>query len=296
MLNLKKILGANFRRNMRYVFSFMSDKAYLQLHYFLTTGRFINFKNPRGFNEKMQWLKINCKRPEYTELVDKLTVRKHIAKVLGEEYLFPLIGKWESFDAIDFASLPEKFVLKCNHDSGSTKVITSKSSLNGSDIEKLRAHFTSRLSRNYFFAGREYPYDGIKPYIMAEQFMVNESDPDKSIEDYKFHCFNGVPKVVLIVTDRSSDCRFDYFDMDFNHLDIYKSHPNSDAVIEKPEMFEEMKEIAAKLSQGMKFVRIDLYQINGQIYFGEYTFFAGGGFSLFKPDKWERKLGDWIEL
>lgn len=296
MINLKRILSRNVRENLMSALKFLPDKLYLQLFYFATTGKLINFKIPVGFNEKMQWLKVNDKRAEYTKLVDKLAVRENIKEVLGEEYLFPLLGAWESFDDIDFDALPEKFVLKCNHDSGSAKVIHNKSELTEKDFVELRRHFSKRLKQDFFYAGREYPYKNIKPLIIAEQLMFDENDPEKSLEDYKFHCFNGVPKIVLVVTGRNTDCRFDYFDMDFNHLEIYKSHPNSDKVIEKPELFDEMKEIAKKLSQGMKFVRIDLYQINGKIYFGEYTFFAGGGFSLFRPAEWERKLGDLIDI
>ena len=296
MIDLKKILGANFRRNMRYVLSFVPDKLYLKIHYFLTTGEILNFKNPRGFCEKLQWLKVNDRRPEYTKLVDKLAVREHITEVLGEEYLFPLLGTWDCFDDIDFSKLPDKFVLKCNHDSGSTKVITDKNSLTEQDLDKLRAHFTNRLKREYFYAGREYPYKGIKPCIIAEQFMVDKSAPEKSIEDYKFFCFNGKPEIMFVATDRNIDVKFDFFDMDFNHLDIMNIHPQSGKEIEKPALFEEMKEIAAKLSKGIKHVRIDLYELNGKIYFGEYTFFHGGGFVHMQPEEWERKLGDLINI
>ena len=296
MINFKSIFSADFRRKMRYVLSFMPDKMFLQIHYFLTVGKFINFKNPKGFNEKLQWLKINDKRAEYTKLVDKLAVREHIKSVLGEEHLFPLLGVWESFDDIDFSKLPEKFVLKCNHDSGSTKVITDKSSLSEEELLKLKEHFSNRLKREYFFAGREYPYKGLKPCIMAEQFMVDDSAPEKSIEDYKFFCFNGEPKIMFVATDRNIDVKFDFFDMDFNHLDITNIHSQSGKEINKPEMVEEMKQIAAKLSAGMRHVRIDLYELNGKIYFGEYTFFHGGGFGPFHPEKWERTLGDWINI
>ena len=276
--------------------SFLPDKPYLQLFYFATTRKFINFKNPKGFNEKLQWLKVNDKRPEYSQLVDKLAVRDHIAEILGEEYLFPLLGKWESFNDIDFDSLPNQFVLKCNHDSGSTKVIKDKSALTQADFDEMNEFYTRRLNRDFFFAGREYPYKGIKPYIIAEQLMVDETTPEKSIEDYKFFCFNGEPKVMFIATDRATDCKFDFFDMDFNHLDLVNIHPNADKPIEKPEKFEEMKDLAAKLSKGMRHVRIDLYELNGKIYFGEYTFFHGGGFQLCHPDKWERTLGECIDI
>lgn len=296
MINFKKILKADFRRKMRYVLSFLPDKAYLQIHYFLTVGRFVNFKNPKTYTEKLQWLKVNKQCPEYTKLVDKLTVREHIKEVWGEEHLFPLLGVWNSFEEINFDELPEKFVLKCNHDSGSTKVIKNKFDLTDDDMNELSAHFKNRLKREYFYAGREYPYKGIKPQIIAEQFMVDESAPEKAIEDYKFFCFNGEPKLMFIATDRNIDVKFDFFDMDFNHLDIVNIHPQSDKQIEKPEKFEEMKEIAAKLSKGMRHVRIDLYELNGKLYFGEYTFFHGGGFGEFKPQEWEERLGSWIDL
>lgn len=296
MFDLRKIISPNFRRNAVYLLSFLPDKLYLQLFYFSTTGKIINFKSPKLFNEKLQWLKINDRHSEYGKLVDKLAVREHIEKKLGKEYLFPLLGSWKSFDDIDFSTLPDQFVLKCNHDSGSTKVIKDKSALTEENIKSLNEFFTNKLKRDFFYAGREYPYKGLERYIIAEALMTDENDKEKSIEDYKFFCFDGVPKIMFIATDRSTDCKFDFFDMDFNHLDIENIHPNTDKPIKKPEKFEEMKEIAAKLSKGMKHVRIDLYELNGKIYFGEYTFFHGGGFQLFHPDKWEKQLGDWINI
>lgn len=296
MIDLRNIFSRDFRSKMMYALSFLPDKMYLQLFYFATTRKFINFKNPKGFCEKIQWLKVNDRRPEYSQLVDKLAVRDHIAEVLGEEYLFPLLGKWESFQDIDFDSLPEQFVIKCNHDSGSTKVIKNKSLLTDEEINEMKEFYSARLKQDFYYAGREYPYKGIKPYIIAEQLMIDETAPEKSIEDYKFFCFNGEPKVMFIATDRATDCKFDFFDMNFNHLDLVNIHPNTDKPIPKPEKFDEMKELAAKLSQGMRHVRIDLYELNGKIYFGEYTFFHGGGFQLCHPEKWERQLGDWIDI
>lgn len=296
MIDFRRLFNRNIRGKVMYALSFLPDKLYLQLFYFATTRRFINFKNPKGFNEKIQWLKVNDRRPEYSKLVDKLAVRDHIAEVLGEEYLFPLFGKWESFEDIDFDSLPNQFVMKCNHDSGSTKVIKDKSVLTQEDFDEMNEFYSKRLKRDFYYAGREYPYKGIKPYIIAEQLMVDETAHEKSIEDYKFFCFNGEPKVMFVATDRATDCKFDFFDMDFNHLDLVNIHPNADKPIKKPELFDEMKELATKLSKGMRHVRIDLYELNGRIYFGEYTFFHGGGFQLCHPEKWERQLGDWIDI
>ena len=296
MFDLRKIFPSGMRGKIMYSLSFLPDKLYLRLFYFATTGRMINFRNPKGYNEKLQWIKVYDRHPEHGKLVDKLAVREHIKEVWGEEHLFPLLGYWKSFDEIDFDQLPEQFVLKCNHDSGSTKIIKNKSAMTQDEMEELRTHFTRRLGHDFFYAGREYPYKGLDRYIMAEALMVDADDPNKSIEDYKFFCFNGEPKIMFVATDRSTDCKFDFYDMDFNHLDVDNIHPNSDKVIEKPRKFEEMKEIAAKLSKGLRQVRIDLYELNGQIYFGEYTFFHGGGFRLFYPEEWERRLGDWIDL
>lgn len=296
MIDLKKLIPRDLRGKIIDCFSFLPDKPYLKLYYRCTTGKKLNLKKPVGFSQKLQWLKLNDKHSEYGPLVDKLAVREHIGEVLGEEYCFPLLGKWKSFDEIDFNLLPNSFVLKCNHDSGSTKVIKDKNSLTEKDFKALKKFFKWRLKRNYFRVGREYPYKGLPRYIIAEKLMVDESAPEKSIEDYKFFCFNGEPKIMFVATDRSTDCRFDFFDMEFNHLDIVNIHPQSDKKIEKPEKFEEMIEIAKKLSKGIKQVRIDLYELNGKIYFGEYTFFHGGGFSLFNPPKWEKQLGDYIEI
>lgn len=174
-------------------------------------------------------------------------------------------------------------MLKCNHDSGSVKIIKSKSDI---DHEKLNKFFEDRLKLNPYVIGREYPYKNVKPMIMAEAYMTPQGEED--INDYKFFCFNGKPEIMFIATDRSTDVKFDFFDMDFNHLDIVNIHPQSGNEIEKPKNFDKMVEIAAKLSQGMKFVRIDLYDVNGKIYFGEYTFFHGGGFWPFSPTEWEK--------
>lgn len=259
--------------------------------YKIKTGKKLNLKNPVGFNEKLNWLKVNDIHPEYTDYVDKIKVREIIKEKLGEDMCFPLLGQWERYEDIDFDSLPDQFVLKCNHDSGSVKIIKDKSAIDHKEFAKF---FKGRLKINPYIIGREYPYKKVRPMIMAERFMVPDGAHD--IEDYKFFCFNGKPEIMFIATNRSMDVKFDFFDMDFKHLDIENIHPQSGKTIEKPALFAQMKEFASKLSEGMKFVRIDLYEIEGKIYFGEFTFFHGGGFWLFKPDEWERKLGDMINI
>ena len=291
-MDYKKIFkNREFRLKLINCLKIISTKPYLKLVYKIKTGKKLNLKQPVGFNEKLNWLKVNRQQATYTDLVDKIKVREYVRKKTGEDICFPLLGVWEKYDDIDFNALPEQFVLKCNHDSGSVKIIKNKSQINH---KELSVFFKNRLKMNPYVFGREYPYKNVKPMIMAERFMVPEGAND--IEDYKFFCFNGKPEIMFIATDRSMDVKFDFFDMNFNHIDIENIHPQSGNIIEKPASFEKMKELASKLSEGMPFVRIDLYEIEGKVYFGEFTFFHGGGFWLFKPDEWERKLGDLINI
>ena len=164
------------------------------------------------------------------------------------------------------------------------------------DYKSLEEHFNRRVNKDFYYAGREYPYKGIKRCILVEKYMSDEKQELSSLNDYKFFCFHGEPKIVLVVTDRAIDCRYDFYDMDFNHLDLRYGRGRDDDFIQKPAFFDEMKEIAAKLSKDIPFVRMDLYEINGRVYFGEYTFFDGGGFQFLQPDKWEYKMGSWIDL
>ena len=292
MLDYKKLIkNREFRLQLIKLLSFVPSAPYLKMVYRIKTGEKLHLKNPVGFNEKLNWLKLNHIHPEYTQLVDKLAVRDYIREKIGEDYLFPLLGSWDSFDDIDFDALPDKFVLKCNHDSGSVKLITDKSKM---DKAALKAFFERRLAMNAYCLGREYPYKDVPPKMMAEAFM--EAPDGGGINDYKFFCFQGKPKLLFVATDRATDVRFDFFDMDFQHLDIVNIHEQSGKEIQKPSCFEEMKSLAETLSQGMEFVRIDLYEIGGRVYFGEFTFFHGGGFYLFYPAHWEKDLGDLLPL
>lgn len=292
MLDYKKLIkNRELRLQLIKLLSFVPSAPYLKMVYRIKTGEKLHLKNPVGFNEKLNWLKLNHIHPGYTQLVDKLAVRDYIREKIGEDYLFPLLGSWDSFDDIDFDALPDKFVLKCNHDSGSVKLITDKSKM---DKAALKAFFERRLATNAYCLGREYPYKDVPPKMMAEAFM--EAPDGGGINDYKFFCFQGKPKLLFVATDRATDVRFDFFDMDFQHLDIVNIHEQSGKEIQKPSCFEEMKSLAETLSQGMEFVRIDLYEIGGRVYFGEFTFFHGGGFYLFHPAHWENDLGDLLPL
>lgn len=270
---------------------FIPDEPYLKMVFRIKTGKKLNLKNPKTFCDKLNWLKLHDVHPEYTRLADKIAVREYLKEVLGEDICIPMLGTWEHYDDIDFDALPDQFVLKCNHDSGSVKIITDKSKI---DHTELRKFFEGRLKVNSYVLAREYPYRDITPRIYAEMFMVPKGESD--ISDYKFLCFNGKPQVMFTITNRQKDCRQDFFDMDFNHLPIMGVYPNSSGNVSEPKKFEEMKALAGKLSQGMTFVRIDLYEINGNIYFGEFTHFDAGGFWPKKPEEWEYKLGDLIDI
>lgn len=292
MIDYRKIISnRELRLKLINCLRFIPTEPYLKLVYWIKTGKRLNLKNPKTYCDKLNWLKLHDIHPEYTRMADKIEVRNYIKEVLGKDICLPLLGAWEHYDDIDFDSLPDRFVLKCNHDSGSTRVVHDKASMDHSGMKEF---FEGRLRLNAYVLGREYPYRDINPMICAEAYMV--PDGRKDINDYKFLCFNGKPEVMFIVSDRHTDCRLDYFDMDFNHLPITAVYPNSNKHIEKPRYFEEMNTLAQKLSQGMRFVRIDLYEINGQIYFGEFTHFDGGGFWPRQPEEWENKLGDMIDL
>ena len=277
--------------------SFLPDKIYLQLFYFAACGKFINFKNPRGYNEKLQWMKIYDRHPEYTCLADKIQVRKIVRDKLGVDCTIPLLGVWDNFDEIDFSQLPNEFVLKCSHDSGSAKIIDHWNSYTINEKKYLKEFYFERLQSDYYFAGREYNYQGLKPHIIAEPLMGTDEEKRIGIKDFKIYCFHGEPKLILIITGRRAEKHEDFFDADFNWLpEIRNGYTSSSICPPRPKCFETIMEYARILSKGIRHVRMDFYEIDGKVYFGEYTFNSGGGFELFEPKEWERKIGDWIDL
>lgn len=273
------------------VFNFLPDKAFLKLLFWARTGKKLNLKKPMTYNEKLQWLKLYDRNSEYTKMVDKYEVRKYISEKIGEEYLIPLLGVWDSFDEIDFDSLPEQFVLKCTHDSGGLVICKDKSKL---DLAAAKKKINKCLKRNFYKYNREWVYKNVKPRIIAEKYMVDESGTE--LKDYKFFCFDGEPRAMFIATDRPHDTRFDFFDMQFNHLPFLNGHPMATKEIKKPAGFDKMAELSRILSAGMRHVRTDFYDINGKIYFGEITFFHHSGFTSFEPEEWDYKFGEWIKI
>ncbi len=276
------------------VTKWIPDKIYLQMMFYKHFGRFINFKNPKSFNEKLQWLKIYDRKESYTRMVDKHEVKKYVANLIGEEYIIPTLGVWETPEEIEFDTLPEQFVLKWNHDSGSVVICKDKKTFDKEEaIKKLQQ---GKTFSGYWY-GREWPYKNVKPLILAEQYM--EDEKTEELRDYKFFCFNGVAKALFVATDRQvkeTETKFDFFDMEYKHLPITNGHPNADKPPLKPRCFDEMKVLAEKLSVGIPHLRVDFYEVNGKVYFGELTFSHWSGFVPFKPEKWDYKFGEWLEL
>lgn len=281
------------RFDRRHFFDWMSDALYLRMRFKLSSGRPLNLTEPKTLNEKIQWLKLYNRKPEYTVMVDKYKVREYIAQVIGKEYLIPLLGVWEKPEDINFDILPNQFVLKCNHNSGLGMCICKdKSKL---DISKVKEELRKGLQQNYYLSSREWPYKDVPRKIIAEKYM---KDASGDLKDYKFYCFNGVMKFVMINSDRntSKPTRADYFDRDFNWLDFTWGYSHAEVHPQKPEQFEKMVAIAEKLAKGMPHIRVDLYDCNGKIYFGELTFFDGSGFDKIEPMEWEYKIGAMLEL
>lgn len=264
---------------------------YVKLDYFFGMKKFPDLKHPKTFNEKLCWLKLHGKHPEYTRLVDKYEVKEYVAGLIGKEHIIPTLGVWNTFDEIDFDKLPNEFVLKCTHDSGGLVICRDKKKL---DMKAARRKIEKSLKKNYFYEHREYPYKEVKPRIIAEKLMVDESGTE--LKDYKFFCFDGKVKMMFVATDRPHDVRFDFFDAAFNHLPFKQGHPLASKKIVKPQGYEDMIEIAERLGKGYPHVRIDLYDINGQIYFGEMTFFHFSGNVPFEPNEWDEQIGSWIKL
>ena len=269
------------------------DRIYLQIVYFRHFKKFIDFDNPKTFNEKIQWLKLNYRKEEYTNLVDKYRVKQYITKLIGEEYVIPTLGVWKNVDDIDFKSLPEKFVLKCNNDSGGIVICKNKKDF---DEVKAKSFLKERLKNNGYWYGREWPYKNVKPCIIAEKYM--EDSISKDLKDYKFFCFNGSMEFFDIDIDRFIEHRSNYYDRNGNFLPFGKTYcpPDYTKKIEMQKNLDKMIELAETISHNTVLSRIDFYEIDGQVYFGEITFYPGSGFSPFTDEKWDYKLGDMIDL
>lgn len=278
---------------MRGFFKNMNDKEYLSWLYRARMGRLPDLNHPKSFNEKLQWLKLNDRKPEYTEMVDKYLAKKYVEKRIGEKYIIPTLGVWDEFDQIEFEKLPDQFVLKTTHDSGGVVICKDKANF---DKAAAKRKLEKSLKRNYYWAEREWPYKNVKPRIIAENYLsfLNGSD----LVEYKVFCFNGKPALFLICkgeghTDERTN---DFYDLEFNHIPVTVTCPNAKEKCQKPDEYEELLELSRKLAKNTYQLRVDLYVINHKIYFGELTFFHGSGCCKFNPPEWDKRFGDMLKL
>lgn len=270
------------------------DKIYLKLLVKFTAGYWPDLDNPQTYDEKLQWLKIHDRRPIYTKMVDKITAKRYVEDIIGKKYIIPTLKIYKSLDEIDLSELPDKFVLKTNNGSANTGVVICKDK-NDFDLVAAKEQLAKSLKQNKFLRTREWPYKDIRPMVFAEELLEDNVNGD--LQDFKFFCFDGEVKALFVGSERSmGDVKFDYFDSDFNHLNIVQEHPMSLKKIVKPINFEVMKELASKLSVGIPQVRVDFYNIEGKIFFGELTFFHHSGIMPFNPKQWDYTFGSWIKL
>ncbi len=305
MSNINKILYY-FKHDKRKLFSklyivimrlpiirhLIKDETYIKKNYEFATGRKLDFKNLSTFNEKLQWLKLYDRNSLYPILADKYLVREYIKNKIGNQYLISLIGVYDNAKDINWKSLPNKFVLKCNHASGTNIICQNKESL---DKKKTIKILNKWLRTNYFWYSREWAYKDIKPRIICEKYMVDESGEE--LKDYKFFCFNGEPKLIQVDYNRFENHKRNIYDTSWNFIDVSIKYPNDESIIiNKPVNLSKMLELARVLSSNFMHVRVDFYSINGDIYFGELTFYHGSGHELFNPRNLELKMGDWLTL
>lgn len=268
----------------------LPDGLFLRLNYRQIFGTFPDLKHPAKFTEVVLWTKLRDRDPLYHKLSDKAEVKDYVASLIGEEYVVRTLGVWNTVEEIDWDILPERFVIKCTHDSGSTIVCKDKSSF---DRSKASESLRKALCRRFDRVNREWVYKGITPRIIAEEYLCD--DP----ADYKFFCFDGVPRILFVATDRASegtDTKFDFFDMEYNHLDVRNGHPNAVVPPPCPETFEKMKSLASVLSKGIPQVRMDFYEVDGKVFFGEYTFCHWGGQIPFDPPSADLMLGSFFRM
>lgn len=272
----------------------MTDQFYIKTKWQMMMGYKLDLQHPKTFNEKLQWLKLHDHNPLYTTLVDKIRVKDWVAEKIGPEYIIPTLAVWDKAEDIDINSLPNQFVMKCNHDSGSVIVCRDKSAF---DLNKAKMKLREALKKNFFYQEREWPYKHVLPKVFAEKYIENSSSND--LPDFKFFCFDGVVKSLFVATERMNDSletRFDFFDRQYNHIDVTNGHPNADILPEKPATFEKMVQFAETLSKDIPHVRVDFYEVNDSLYFGEMTFYHWGGMVPFNPANIDKEWGLWINL
>lgn len=294
-MDINNLFGSrNIRLSILSFLKFVPDEMMIRMEYRLKIKKKLHLNPPATFNEKMQWLKLNDRKPIYTIMADKFACREYIKERIGEQYLVPIYGVWESVEDIPFGNLPKEFVIKCTHDSGSVIICKDRQKL---DIGDTKKRLRKRLKKNAYLYGREWPYKDIKPRIIAEKLL--KDDRYEFLPVFKIFCFNGTPQIIQqLLNDKQPNETVDYFDTDWNRLNMIQRFPNSTNPIEKPIKLEEMLNIARRLSKGTAFLRVDLYEVNGEVFFSEHTFYTDAGYSIFEPEEenWDERLGKWINI
>ena len=289
----RAIMGAVLNHFVHWgVFNGLPDEIYVKMIYRVHVGKKLHLDNPVGFNEKLQWLKLYDRNPEYNKMVDKAAVKNYVASIIGQEYIIPTYGVWDSFESIDFSQLPCQFVLKCTHDSGSVCVCTDKETF---DVESARKKLSSSLNRNLYYWGREWAYKDVKPRIIAEKYL---NDGHQELIDYKFMCFNGKVRCIFTVTNRHAAKRMHvtFYDLNWKILPFTRHYGADEEPIECPKSFTQMCRMAEMIAKDLTFARVDFYEIQGKPYFGEITLCPGNGVEEFHPDCWDDILGSWMRL
>lgn len=277
------------------------DEIYLKVRFLLLMGKKLNLKDPKTFSEKLQWLKLYNRRPEYTMMVDKYAVKEYVSSIIGKEYVIPTFGVWDRPEDIDWDTLPNSFVLKTTHGGGSNGVVIckDKSTFDKKNAIKL---LKKNMKQSDWSIGMEWPYKDVPHRIIAEEYLDSASDMSiiqSCLADYKWYCFDGVPLYCQVIQGRSSDETIDFFDKDWNHQDFIGLQPTANNALTapgKPVELQRQIEIARVLSKNKPFSRIDLYEVKGKVFFGEITLFPFSGMGSFRPDDYNLKLGQMLKL
>lgn len=273
------------------------DKWYLHMLYYLEMGKPLHLRSPKFFQEKLQWLKMYNRRPEYTLMVDKYCAKDYVEGLIGKKHIIPTLGIWDRPEDINFEELPDKFVLKVTNGGGNSGVIVCKNKQLHEQKSIIRT-LKKALKSDIYGAFREWPYKNVKPRIIAEKYICDDGEHD-GLTDYKFFCFNGYADCVMVCLDRQmEETKFYFFDQAWNLLPLNVRGKNTDPLFKlpKPACIQEMFEIAGRLSKGIPFVRVDFYCSDGKPYFGEMTFFPTSGFDKNLLYEAEQRFGDLIDL
>ncbi|SFB88815.1 ATP-grasp fold amidoligase family protein [Butyrivibrio sp. YAB3001] len=285
----------------RGLFNYMDDEKYLSIRYKCLLGRTLNIKTPLSFNEKLQWLKIHDRKQIYETMVDKYAAKGFVSERIGKEYIIPTYGVWDCFDDINFAELPNEFVIKCTHDSGGVVIVKDKNSTN---IKKIKSKINKSLKKNFYLYGREWPYKNVMPRIIIEKYIWNSMCGDKDIDypgliDYKFYCFNGIPKFLYVSSgmDKHDTAAISFVSLDWKRLPFYRlDYKQLTELPPQPKCFEKMLKICKKLAEGTNFLRVDLYEVDNKVFFSEMTFYPCSGFMPFNDYKYDIQIGEYLSL